>query len=84
MTVSLDEIAEQYAEMETEQKFILEMVLKLPKKYKDIVYLYYYEEYTAPEIAGILNKNVNTVYTLLNRARALMKDQLEREGYGRE
>ena len=48
---------------------VLEAVLRLPAKYKDVVYLHYYEGYTAPEIAQILNKKVNTVYTLLSRAK---------------
>lgn len=56
---------------------MLEAVLSLPAKYKDVVYLYYYEEYSAAEISRILRKNVNTVYTLLNRARQMLKDKLE-------
>ena len=56
---------------------MLEAVLALPEKYKDVVYLYYYEEYSAVEISHILKKNVNTVYTLLARARNLLKEQLE-------
>lgn len=56
---------------------VLEAVLSLPAKYKDVVYLYYYEEYSAAEISRILRKNVNTVYTLLNRARQMLKDKLE-------
>ena len=56
---------------------VLEAVLSLPAKYKDVVYLYYYEEYSAAQISRILRKNVNTVYTLLNRARQMLKDKLE-------
>ncbi len=56
---------------------ILKAVLTLPPKYKDVVYLYYYEEYSAKEISHILKKNVNTVYTLLSRARGLLKEKLE-------
>lgn len=51
-------------------------MLSLPLKYKEAVYLHYYEDYTAPEIAKILGKNVNTVYTLLNRARGMLKEKL--------
>ena len=49
---------------------------RLLKKYRDVVYLHYYEGYTAPEIAGILGKNVNTVYTQLTRARGLLRQAL--------
>ncbi|WP_374047279.1 RNA polymerase sigma factor [uncultured Subdoligranulum sp.] len=44
--------------------------------YRDVVYLHYYEGYTVPEIAEILGKNVNTVYTRLTRARGLLRRTL--------
>lgn len=62
---------------------VLEAVLELPAKYKDVVYLYFYEEYSAVEIAGILHKNVNTVYTLLTRSKRILKEKLGGEGYER-
>ena len=55
---------------------MLQAVLALPKKYKDVVYLYFYEQYTAVEIGKILGKNVNTVYTLLSRAKKILKEKL--------
>ena len=60
---------------------VLEAVLELPEKYRDVVYLYYYEEYTAPEIGRILGKKENTVYTLLKRARKILKDKLGGDEY---
>lgn len=80
-TVPLEIIAEQSVEMPSENSHVLEAVLSLPKKYKEVVYLYYYEEYTAVEISKILSKNVNTVYTLLSRAKALLKEKLGGEEY---
>ena len=59
-----------------ERQEVLEAVLALPPKYKDVVYLHYYEGYTAPEIAEILKKNTNTVYTLLSRAKKILKEKL--------
>ena len=44
---SLDEILEQAADMQEENKEVLEAVLSLPSKYRDVVYLHYYEGYTA-------------------------------------
>ena len=81
-TVSLDELTEQAAPLEEDNREVLEAVLSLPLKYKEAVYLHYYEDYTAPEIAKILGKNVNTVYTLLNRARGMLKEKLggDRDG----
>lgn len=80
-TVSLDELMEQPAQIAPDYREVLEAVLSLPAKYKDVVYLYYYEGYPAPRIAQILGKNVNTVYTLLNRSRQMLKETLGGEVY---
>lgn len=64
-----------------EDRGVLQAVLSLPPKYKDVIYLHYYEDYTAPEIGTILGKNVNTVYTLLNRAKKLLREKLGGEGH---
>ena len=73
---SLDEILEQAADMQEENNEVLEAVLSLPSKYRDVVYLHYYEGYTAPEIGRLLKKNVNTVYTLMTRSRHLLREKL--------
>ncbi len=73
---SLDEILEQAADMQEENKEVLEAVLSLPSKYRDVVYLHYYEGYTAPEIGRLLKKTVNTVYTLMTRSRHLLREKL--------
>lgn len=73
---SLNEILEQAADMQEENKEVLEAVLSLPSKYRDVVYLHYYEGYTAPEIGRLLKKNVNTVYTLMTRSRHLLREKL--------
>ena len=75
-TVSLEEIMEQPAQLSTDDREVLEAVLSLPQKYKDFVYLHYYEGYTAPQISRILGKNKNTVYTLLTRSRQLLREKL--------
>lgn len=48
-------------------------IWKLPKDYRNVIYLYYYEGYTVPEIAEILGRNVNTVSSWLTRARKSLK-----------
>ena len=75
-TVSLEQLLDQPAPMPPDHREVLESVLALPQKYRDVVYLHYYEVYTAPEIGKILGKNANTVYTLLTRARQLLRDRL--------
>ena len=76
-TVPLDTLIETPQAQELQHTEILGAVLSLPPKYKDVVYLYYYEGYSAEEISRILKKNVNTVYTLLTRARKILKKELE-------
>lgn len=76
-TVPLDTLVEMPQAQELRHRELLEAVLSLPLKYKDVVYLYYYEGYSAEEISRILKKNVNTVYTLLTRARKILKKELE-------
>lgn len=65
--------------MSPDYREVWEAVFSLPQKYRDVVYLHYFEEYTAPQIGRILGKNVNTVYTLLNRSRQLLKERLGEE-----
>lgn len=79
-TVSLEELMEQPAQLSADHREVLEAVLSLPARYRDVVYLHYYEEYTAPEIARILGKNVNTVYTRLTRAKGLLREKLGGDG----
>ena len=75
-TVSLEDISEYAVQTTPEQSSVLEAVRSLPKKYREVVYLHYYEGYTAPEIAGILHLHPNTVYTHLSRARDQLKEML--------
>ena len=79
-TVPLEELLEQSAPLPPDHREVLEAVLSLPERYRDVVYLHYYEEYTAPEIARVLGKNVNTVYTLLSRAKQMLREQLGGDG----
>lgn len=74
-------ILEQVSGVCDENKEVLEAVLCLPEKYRKVIYLHYYEGYTAQQIAGILNKNVNSIYTLITRGRNMLRQNLEDEGY---
>lgn len=80
-TVPLDQLADLPADMPPDHREVLEAVMALPTKYRDVVYLHFYEGFTAPEIGGILGKNVNSVYTLLSRAKKLLAEKLGGEGY---
>ena len=75
-TISLDRIIEQPSELPADYKDVWEAVFSLPQKYRDVVYLHYFEDYTAPQISRILGKNVNTVYTLLTRSKRMLREKL--------
>lgn len=74
--VPLDVLAEESVVPGDPSKEVLEAVLRLPEKYRDVIYLFYYEEYTAVEIAKILKKKENTVYTWLSRAKDILREKL--------
>ena len=80
-TVSLDDLLELPDQVPEDHREVLEAMLALPDKYRDVVYLHYYEGYTAPEIGTILHKNSNTVYTLLTRARDELRKMLGGEDF---
>ena len=54
-------------------------VARLPRRYREAVILFYYEDYTAAEIAALLHIPRATVDTRLHRARALLKDLLKED-----
>ena len=51
-------------------------VMNLPKKYRIIVHLFYYEDYSTRDIAQMLNLKEPTVRTRLMRARKILKERL--------
>ena len=73
-TVPLEDLEIPY---EQEERGILEELYRLPKDYRNILYLYYYEEYTIKEIAEILGKKQNTVNSKLTRGRNKLRKIME-------
>lgn len=78
-TTSIDECNETWQEANFLSNGILEIILNLPKKYKMVLYLFYYEGYETAEIAGILNKKPQTVRALISKGRKLVKEKIEAE-----
>lgn len=61
---------------ESDDSRVYEALLALPDKYKDCVYLHYYEGYKTDEIAAMINKPASTIRNHLREARQLLKKQL--------
>lgn len=74
-TLCLEEL-EDAASIPPESHEVLDAVFTLPSKYKDVLYLHYYEGYSAAEIGKLLGRRENTVYSLLARGRAMLKGKL--------
>ncbi len=55
-------------------------VFSLPEKYRVVVLLYYYEDYSIQEISEMIQRNPSTIQTQLERARKKLKMQLEQKG----
>lgn len=80
-TVSLERLPEEAAcGMEPEYREVLEAVLSLPAKYRDAIYLHYYEGYTAAGIAAVMKRKEGTIYSLLSRGRAMLREKLGGDG----
>ncbi len=58
-------------------RIISEQIVSLPIKYREVIILYYYEEFTYNEIANLLNMKLSTIKSRLHRARLLLKRRLE-------
>lgn len=56
---------------------LYEAVKQLPLKYRQVIYLYYYDEYKISEIATILKKNESTIKTWLSRGRQMLNHMLK-------
>lgn len=73
------ELDENLSYLPKEQDEVLAEVLKLPEKYKAVIYLFYYEEYSLKEISKILKTNESTIGTRLARGKKILEDKLKRE-----
>lgn len=76
-SVSLDEISE-YSDTQ-EQLQVLEELMRLPSRYKTVLYLHYIEGYRLKEIANITGMTEGAVKTSLFRGRERLKMELKEE-----
>ena len=76
-TVPLEDYMETLEFDSGESREIFEAVMGLPEKYRLVIHLYYYEDYTVAEIAGILGLTQSNVKVRLNRGRKLLKTTLQ-------
>lgn len=62
---------------ENEDDRVLAVIMKLPVKYKEVLLLFYYDEFSIKEMSDMLEVSASVVTTRLNRARNKLKSVLE-------
>ena len=70
---------EEAAVRQEERRRILNAVMALPARYRDVIHLFYYEEISVKEIARITGRGESTVTSQLTRGRGLLKKMLKEE-----
>ncbi|RUS46633.1 RNA polymerase sigma factor [Cohnella sp. AR92] len=55
---------------------LLSKLLGLPAKYKEVLYLYYYEEYSVREISRLLQRKESTIQTQLAKGRERLRKEI--------
>ncbi|MDH6363433.1 RNA polymerase sigma factor (sigma-70 family) [Enterococcus sp. PF1-24] len=74
--IPLEQLVAEPATLPQENQEILTAMTRLPKNYRQVIYLFYIEGYSAVEIADILKKKSNTIYTWLARGREQLQKEL--------
>ena len=78
--IDLGDIPERASEDAMESDVLIHM-MKLPVKYREVLYLYYYEGYSVGEMSKMLDRKESTIQTQLATARKKLKIELEKEGF---
>jgi RNA polymerase sigma-70 factor (ECF subfamily) len=76
-----ESLLDSYPAPEPEQFELLEQVLALPPKYRAVIHLFYYEEYSVKDIAELTGQRESSVRSLLTRARQKLKSVLKEGDY---
>ena len=71
------DMVEQTVIQRQEDDQLISAIMMLPIKYREVIYLYYYEELPIKEIAVLTKVGDSTVKTRLRRAKELLKERLE-------
>lgn len=76
-TVPLEEYMETLTFESEEASEVFVAVMGLPEKYRVVIHLFYYEDYSIKEIADILKLSESNVKVRLSRGRMILKNTLQ-------
>ncbi len=77
MEESREFLPQEFAEDKEKRKILLSAIDTLPGKFREVIFMYYYEGLSYAEISLVLNKPINTVSTLMARGRKRIKRHLQ-------
>jgi RNA polymerase sigma-70 factor, ECF subfamily len=80
IAVQLEPTPEELVINKSSQSELINLVLRLPEKYRGPIYLHYIEDKPISEVMEILDLSKNTVYTRLRRGLDRIKKSSEMEG----
>lgn len=76
-TIPLDEAIP--TQMPEEEHLVYETLLTLPKRYKSVLYLFYFEDMSVAEISLTTGIKESTIRSQLTRGRGMMREKLKGE-----
>lgn len=77
--LSLEDYMETLSFETPESENLFETVMQLPDKYRTVIHLFYYEDYSVHEISEILKLSESNVKVRLSRGRSLLREKLQEE-----
>ena len=79
LTDGFSKITKKSSSSNEDSTHVGECLLQLPIKYREVLILYYYKDFTQEEIASLLSVSVNTVKTRMVRGRERLKKLLKED-----
>ncbi|SET21835.1 RNA polymerase sigma-70 factor, ECF subfamily [Oceanobacillus limi] len=74
-----DSTPEQAYLLDEQKHTVIEAIIELPIKYREVLILQYYKEFSIQEISDLLHVNPSTVKTRIKRAKEKLKSTLKEE-----
>lgn len=72
---------EQSILIDEQKEMVIKAILNLPIKYREVLILQYYQEFSIQEISELLKVNPSTIKTRIMRAKERLKSELKGEIY---